>query len=262
MISLERREGRPLRIGHRGAALLAPENTLESFRTAVAVGVDLVEFDVLALDDGELVIAHSRDLHEVSHGAAEGAIERQTLAELRELCPHLPTLDEALEFFADEAPGVGVHVDLKQRSAVHGVVGALRSHGLLDRSFVSSFSWRALRAIRLHEPRIRTGVSFPRDPLRVRDRRGGSPAVQSVLFVLRGTVPTLVDALLYASRSSALVFHHQAITPRVVRMAHRRGVAVVAWTVDDPSDLERVDRAGVDAVVSNDPTIFVSTLKS
>ena len=59
LISLERRDGRPLRIGHRGAPALAPENTLRSFRAAVEVGVDLVEFDVIALDDGELVVAHS-----------------------------------------------------------------------------------------------------------------------------------------------------------------------------------------------------------
>ena len=83
MISLERRDGQPLVIGHRGAAALAPENTLASFRAARAVGVDLIEFDVLSLRDGELVIAHSDDLHEVSHGAAPGTIGSLVLADLR-----------------------------------------------------------------------------------------------------------------------------------------------------------------------------------
>ena len=59
VISLERRDGRPLRIGHRGAAALAPENTLASFRAAIEAGVDLIEFDVMAGRDGELVVAHS-----------------------------------------------------------------------------------------------------------------------------------------------------------------------------------------------------------
>ena len=91
MIRLERRDGRPLRIGHRGAATLAPENTLRSFRAAVETGVDLVEFDVLALRSGELVIAHSNDLHEVSHGAATGIVRDLPLARLREVCPELPS---------------------------------------------------------------------------------------------------------------------------------------------------------------------------
>ena len=91
MISIERREGRPLRIGHRGAATLAPENTLNSFRAALEVGVDLVEFDVLARPGGELVVSHSYE----------------------EMVPETPTLDDALRFFAEEAPDTGVHLDLK-----------------------------------------------------------------------------------------------------------------------------------------------------
>jgi glycerophosphoryl diester phosphodiesterase len=107
MISLERRDGRPLRIGHRGAAALAPENTLAAFRAALDVGVDLIEFDVLDLRGGEIVVAHSDDLGEVSHGLAHGSVRDKSLAELRETCPELPTLDDALAFFVDEAPGVG-----------------------------------------------------------------------------------------------------------------------------------------------------------
>ena len=95
MISLERRNGLPLRIGHRGAAALAPENTLQSFRTALAAGVDLIEFDLLQLRDGNVVVAHSNDLHEVSHGVASGTVRNWTLEKLREVCPELPTLDEA-----------------------------------------------------------------------------------------------------------------------------------------------------------------------
>ena len=61
MIQL-RRDGRVLRIGHKGAAALEPENTLRSLGRAVDLGVDLVEFDVLDLADGSLVLAHSDDL--------------------------------------------------------------------------------------------------------------------------------------------------------------------------------------------------------
>ena len=77
MIDLRRREGRPLRIGHRGTAALASENTIGSLALALELGCDLVEFDVLDFD-GSLVLAHS----------------------LSEVPGEVATLDEALAFLA------------------------------------------------------------------------------------------------------------------------------------------------------------------
>ena len=65
---------RAFRVGHKGAAALEPENTLRSLQRAVELGCDLIEFDVLDLHDGTLVLAHSDDLLEVSHGAAAGRV--------------------------------------------------------------------------------------------------------------------------------------------------------------------------------------------
>ena len=123
---LRRGDGELIRVGHRGAAALEAENTLASLEAAVTAGVDAVEFDVLDLVDGPLVLAHSNDLHEVSHGAATGTVRDRSLAELREVAPQLPTLDEALELLA--ATGVGVHVDLKLAARFDEVAAALRRH--------------------------------------------------------------------------------------------------------------------------------------
>lgn len=262
MIALERREGRPLRIGHRGAAALAPENTLRSFRAALQAGVDLIEFDVIDLRGGELVVAHSNDLHEVSHGAARGTVRDKTLTALREVCPDLATLGEALAFFVEEAEEVGVHVDLKTASVVPEVAAALGRFGLLERSLVSSFHVGALRRLAALEPRIRVGVSFPQDRLGIHGRRGFGLAVQGGLRGLRTVTPALAGILLGRSGATALVLHQALASSAAVRRAHARGAAVVAWTVDDPRDLARVDAAGVDAVVTNDPGIFRSTLKT
>jgi glycerophosphoryl diester phosphodiesterase len=258
VISLERRDGRPLRIGHRGAGALAPENTLRSFRAALEAGVDLVEFDVLELHDGTLVVAHSNDLYEVSHGAASGTVRDKTLEGLREVCPELPALDDALGFFATEARGVGVHVDIKTASAVTEVAAALGRFGLLERSFVSSFHARALRPLAVLRPRLRVGAAFPQDHVGIHGRRGFGPVIRVGLRGLRTITPQLVGTLLARSGASALVLHHALVSPAAVRRAHARGAAVVAWTVDDPRELARVDAAGVDAVVTNDPTIFGS----
>ncbi len=261
MISLERREGRPLLIGHRGAAAVAPENTLASFRAAHAVGVDLIEFDVLSLRDGQLVIVHSDDLHEVTHGGASGAIGSMLLADLRELAPDLLTLDQALAFFADEAPEIGVHVDLKSASALDGVVRALGQFGLLERSLISSFHYTQLRRIARFEPRIRVGASFPEDRLGISKSARSGPVVRRSLRSLLPLTPLLVGPLLARARASVLLLKHELVSPRTVRRAHARGAAVVAWTVDEPVDFSRVVAAGVDAVVTNDPSTFVSTLK-
>lgn len=262
MISLERRHGRPLRIGHRGAALLAPENTLASFRAALEVGVDLVELDVFRLAGGELVVAHSNDLFEVSHGAVSGWVRDCTLDQLRDSCPDLPTLAEALEWFATEGAALGVHLDLKDGGVSAQVVEEVRRLALVERTFVSGFYRRALREIRRREPGIRTGVTFPRDLLRVHGKKGSGGLERFFLRAMRAITPWLVRPLLLGTGASALVLHHSVVGPAVVRRAHARGLAVVAWTVDDPRDLARVDAAGVDAVVSNDPRIFLSTLSA
>jgi glycerophosphoryl diester phosphodiesterase len=260
VISLDRHDGRPLRIGHRGAPALAPENTLGSFRAALDGGVDLVEFDVLDLEGGELVVAHSNDLYEVSHGAARGTVCDRSLEDLRQLCPELPTLDEALGFFVDVAPDAGLHVDLKTRGAGRKVVAALDRFGLVERSFISSFDVRALRELASLEPRPRLGVTFPRDRLGIHGRRGFGGIVRGGLQGLRWITPQLVGTLLARSGASVLVLHYTLVSTAVVDRAHARGAAVVAWTVEDPSDLARVDAAGVNAVVVNDPAIFLSTL--
>ncbi len=262
MISLERRDGRPLCIGHRGAAALAPENTLGSFRAAVAGGVDLVEFDVLELRGRELVIAHSCDLAEVSHGAATGSVRERSLASLREICPDLPTLDEALEFFAEEASRTGLHVDLKTRGREGDVASALGRFELEDRSFVSSFHFSTVRKLARIAPRIRAGITVPRAVLGIAESGRGAPFARAGLWPLRRVAPVATPFALAVSRATALVLHHSLVGDAVVRRAHGRGAPVVAWTVDDPHDLARLEEAGVDAVVTNDPRIFASTLKA
>jgi glycerophosphoryl diester phosphodiesterase len=240
VISLERRDGRPLRIAHRGASTVAPENTIAAFRAALGVGVDLVEFDVVALETGELVVAHSP----------------------REVISETPSLDEALRFFVDEAPGVGLHLDLKLTERERDVVEAVRRHGLSERTFVSSYYFGTARSIGALDGGIRIGFTVPRRIFRISEHGGSAPIARIALRLLRWLTPLLVGPLLKATRATALVLHHSLVTSGSVRAAHERGAAVVTWTVDDVSVLERVERAGVDAVVSNDPRIFMSTLST
>ena len=236
MISLERRNGRPLRIGHRGAAALAPENTLASFRAAVEAGVDLIEFDVVAGKGGGLVVAHG----------------------LEDVGPDTPTLEEALRFFVDEAPAVGVHLDLKLTKREGDVIAAVRRLGLARRSFVSSYYFGTARAVAALDGEVRTGLTVPRRIFRLSEEGRGAPVTRIGLRLLRWLTPVAVRPLLSATHATALVLHHSLVTAGSVRAAHARGAAVVTWTVDDPAVLARVEAAGVDAIVTNDPRLFLS----
>jgi glycerophosphoryl diester phosphodiesterase len=254
-VKLLRGDGPVIRVGHRGAAALAPENTLAGFETAAAAGVDAIEFDVLDLVGGPLVLAHSNDLFEVSHGAATGTVRDRSLAELRELAPAIPTLDDALAFFAGR-PGLTAHVDLKLTQRLDELAAALGRHGLLGRTVVSSFHRESLAAVARAAPSVRIGFTYPEDRRGVSKRRVLHPAIRLGTVALRAALARRVPAMLARAGATALMLHHAVVSSDTVAAAHARGAAVWSWTVDHPEELARVEAAGVDAVITNDPGIF------
>ncbi|MCP9487221.1 MAG: glycerophosphodiester phosphodiesterase [Gaiellaceae bacterium MAG52_C11] len=252
---LLREDGPLIRVGHRGAAALAPENTLAAFEAAFGAGVDAIELDVLDLVGGPLVVAHSNDLFEVSHGAACGTVRDRSLAELRELAPELPTLDEALEFFVDRQE-LAVQVDLKLSERLDELAAALQRHGLVGRTVVSSFHRASLAAVARALPSVRIGFTYPEDRRGVARRRILHPAIRLGTVVLRAVLARRVGAMLARAGADALMLHHAVVSPEAVAVAHARGAAVWSWTVDGPAELARMEAAGVDAVITNDPRLF------
>jgi glycerophosphoryl diester phosphodiesterase len=260
VIDLFRRDGRPLVVAHRGGAAIAPENTLTAFRTAASLGVDAIEFAVLALERGPLVVAHSDDLAELTHGAAQGLFGGRTLEELRELVPDVPTFAEALTWFATEAPHVGIHVDLKLGVRLDEVAMLLEDHGVDGRAVVSSVHPDALHAIARASSRVRIGLTYPEDRLGVSGRRYMWPVVRAGLAGLRASVPPRLPGMLRRAGAGALMLQHRLVSSAAVERAHAAGVPVLAWTVDDLADVKRVTAAGVDGVITNDPRILLATL--
>ena len=254
MMSL-RAGGRALRVGHKGAAALEPENTIRSLRRAVELGCDLVEFDVLDLHDGTLVLAHSDDLHEVSHGAASGRVQSSTLAALREVAPELATFDEALELLR-AANGVGIHVDLKWHGYEAAAAETIRRFGLVERTVVSSCHAQSLRELATIEPGLARGFTYPFDRRGVSRRRLFAPVTAVALLGIRHSLPRRIARMLDCAQAGAAMLHHRVVSRAAVERAHAHGAAVFAWTVDDPAALERVLAAGVDGVITNDPRIF------
>jgi glycerophosphoryl diester phosphodiesterase len=260
LLDLFRRDGRPLVVGHRGAAAVAPENTLAAFRAGVAAGADVLELDVLALEGGPLVVAHSAELGELTHGRVRGAFAGWSLEELRTVAPDVPTFEETLAWFADEAPGVGVHVDLKLRTRLDELASQLERHGLAERTVVSSVDAASLRAIGRVSPRVRLGLTYPHDRLGVSRRRYTWPLVHASTSALRAALPPRLPRMLRVAGAGALMLQHRLVSGAAVVRAHAAGTPVLAWTVDDPEDARRVVAAGVDGVITNDPGRLLATL--
>lgn len=236
---LLRGDGPVLRIGHRGAKALAPENTLASFGAALAAGVDLVEFDALARSDGTLVVAHDDD----------------------HLQPATPTLEDALAFFAG-APGVGLHLDLKSPGREEALVDAVRRHGLLDRTLVTCPLLRPLVALRALEPSLRVGVGYPYDRFRLSSRRALAPAALAAVGAMRLALPFRIAPLLRRVDACVASLHYLVVTRRAVARCHAEGAAVFAWTVNERRVVRALVRAGVDGVITDDPAVLADTLTS
>jgi glycerophosphoryl diester phosphodiesterase len=233
VIELSRRDGRMLRIGHRGAAALAPENTIRSIALALELDCDLIEVDVLRLD-GTLVLAHSQ----------------------AEVPTELVTLDDALAFLAGGS--CGIQLDLKARGAEREIVDALRRRNLVERAVISSFRASSLRALHALEPGLRLGLTYPEDRLGLSKRRAFAPLVGSTLSALRAALPRRIAWMLAAAEATAAMLHWQIVSKAVVDRCHALGAAVFAWTVPSRDEVRALDELGVDGVIADDPRILQS----
>jgi glycerophosphoryl diester phosphodiesterase len=223
------------RVGHKGADLVAPGNTLESFRAALEHGVDMIEFDVLRLRDGRVVLAH--DLHDAS--------TRQPV-----------TLDEGLAHFAGEAyAGVELDVDLKQPGYEREVIEGLAAHGLTERSLVSSTYMETMDLLGELAPGLRRGWSVPRAK-RDYTRSIVAPAVYALLRAVRLWLPRRAGAMVRAGRFEAIMVHQLLVSPRLVAEVRAAGGLTYVWTVDDGPRIETLSAIGVDGVITNDPRLF------
>ena len=232
-------------VGHKGADLIAPGNTVESFRAAVAAGVDTIEFDVLWLQDAHLPIEQRAPLV-VAHDWAD-ATRRTPL-----------TLTEALDAFLEPPlDGVEIDLDIKLPGREEELVAALRERDLIGRAMVSTMELYSLGRILELAPELRRGWTYPkvtkdwvskrwaqagdadrpgRDALPP-PRAGGASSCRSWAWRRCGST----------TRSSA---------PGWRVSASLAGVELIAWTVDEEKRMRELVEAGVDGICSNDPRLF------
>jgi glycerophosphoryl diester phosphodiesterase len=237
-VSLLRGVGRALRIGHRGAAALAPANTIQAVEAALAHGVDLVELDVFGRPDRTLVLGHSR----------------------KELGEEPVTLEDVFAFLAEAEPRVGLLADLKGAGWEQELIGALRRHDLVERTVASTSNVRTLQTLRRLEPRLGRSRTYPRGRLYPGTRLVSIPVRGPLLAALRLALPFRIAGLVEEVGASAVTLKHDVVSRAVVERCHELGVAVLVWTVNDRALFQRLDALGVDGVISDDPLIFQQDL--
>jgi glycerophosphoryl diester phosphodiesterase len=233
-------------VGHKGADLIAPGNTLESFRAAVEVGVDTIEFDVLWLRDAHLpreeraplVVAH--DWHDA---------ERRTPLALTE------ALDAFLEPPLDR---VEIDLDIKLPGREEDVVEALRERDLIGRSMVSTMEMHTLKRILELEPALRRGWTYPKVTKDWASKRWAKLPMLAALVAMRHRLPGLAAEKLPQFGVEAMWVYHPLVSPRLARICGLAGVELIAWTVDDAARMRKLVDQGVDGICTNDPRLFAA----
>jgi glycerophosphoryl diester phosphodiesterase len=228
------------RVGHKGAAHIAPGNTTASFDAALAAAVDMIEFDVLPEDPEDreksrLILAH----------------------DYRNVAPDALTLEEGLAHLAaPQFADVELDVDLKLPGYEERVVEALRRHDLVERAIVSTLYMRSLVALRELEPRLRLGWSVPRVRRDYTSSALTAVPAWALVVRMRRRLPRVATAHVRAGRCDAVMAHWRLVTPRLVRMLRDAGADLYVWTVDDAARIRRLEALGVTGVITNDPRLF------
>jgi glycerophosphoryl diester phosphodiesterase len=231
-------------VGHKGADLIAPGNTLASFRAAVEAGVDTIEFDVLWLEDAHLPREQRAPLT-VAHDW-EDAASREPLR-----------LTEALDAFLEPPlDRVEIDLDIKLPGREEEFVEALRERGLVDRAMISTMELHTLKRVLELEPNLRRGWTYPKTRRDWTKRPWAKPALRAALSGMRMQLPGIAAEKLPQFGVFAMWVYHPLASAKLARICKHAGVELIAWTVDDAPRMRQLAAMGVDGLVSNDPRLF------
>lgn len=241
----------PIAFAHRGGALEATENSWTSFRRAQDLGYRYLETDVHATSDGIVVTIHDEDLRRTTERA--GLVREMTWAQLsairlRGTDEPVPRLDDALAAW----PEMRWNIDAKHASVVGPLIETIHRSGALDRVCITAFDDRRLARIRRAlGPQLCTGMG-PAATAALRTAsvlpgRAGRVLAQRVAPFGAAQVPVRSGRVPLADR-------------RFIDTAHRLGVQVHVWTVDDPTTMDRLLDLGADGIMTDRPSVLKEVL--
>ena len=220
----------PLLMGHRGAAALAPENTLAGVRAAKAAGVDWVELDVLSTADAVPVIHHDQTLARCfDDPRVLSAASADTLP------AGLPRLDQMLTLLNELDMGVNLELKTYDDTPIDALVAGVAEvwQRCRPKGFLSSFSSPALKKAQEALPEVaRAFITTPFNQRRIDE------ALRLGCF--------------------AVNVYHRVIGAKRVARAKADGLQVGVWTVNTVTEAMRCRQAGVDCVITDDPALLLS----
>ena len=281
---------------HRGGRGLAPENTLAAFSNAVDMGVTTLELDIGLTSDGVVVISHDTSLNPDHTRDASGAwlaprsgapIRTLTLAQLQtydvgrinpasnygkqfalqiprdgERIPTLASLFAQVQARGAEAATVRFNIETKidpskpdETAAPEPMVRALLAEidkaNMAGRVTIQSFDWRTLTLVGKLAPQMpRAYLTTPRT---LKDSRW-TDGLDAASFA---SVPQMVRAA-SANAPGPVVWSpaFADLTPEVIREAHKLGLKVLPWTVNQRADMQRLMDWGADGIITDYPDIL------
>jgi glycerophosphoryl diester phosphodiesterase len=247
--------GAPLLIAHRGGGRLRPEATLLAFENAASLGADVLELDVHSTSDGEIVCLHDDTVDRTTDGT--GPVHGMTLAEVRALdagyafstdggASHpyrgmgvtIPTLQEVLEAFPDA--WFSIEIKQSEPDIVLPVIAVIDAADAADHVVLVSFSDAVVSAIRARRPELVTGMSS---------------GEMAQLLVLRPSAEAS-----YVPPTTIVQIPAGSVTHALMARAHRFGLRLHAWTVNDRDEMERLLDLGVHGVMTDDPALLAEVL--
>jgi glycerophosphoryl diester phosphodiesterase len=271
-------ERRILGFAHQGGAKEAPSSTGFAIESALAAGADAIELDVHASRDGVLIVGHDATLDATTDGS--GAISERLAAEVLQLdaafffVPGRGAQREAGETaFVDRGrsvsdarfrplslreilqrfPGVPLNLDIKQTAPVvapyeEALAALLQEFGRSDDVIVTSFFDDATERFRSFAPEIGTSAGTNALTAFVQAVRGGNQPDPSIRRHVALQLPFSYAGV-------------RLVDERLIDAAHRQGLAVHVWTVDDEAEMERLIDEGVDGIMSDLPSLLSATLR-
>lgn len=225
-------------IGHRGAADLAPENSMEALQAGFDAAADMLEFDVRLTKDKIPVLVHDFHTLRTHHNAS--IISRLTLEELKQHTEKQPivTLEEVLDVFFGK---IVLNIELKGRGTGTIVTQLLRRHYINKKSdwgnvFLSSFKGSELAAVRRLSKEVNISMLHIQNPF---------------IFI----------AYHRRLQLSAVGFHRLYVNVFALEIAKRIGLLTYVYTVNHPETALMLARQGVDAIVTDNPRIMIQEIE-